>query len=124
MRTLSIDSPKVISSSPSEAIVELGTSFNLDCSYEGFPSPVVVWIMNDVLVTNKSSHDVTIVNIINSSNRNTSRLSRTITSSQSGPGKYSCIVVNSEGATINTFNVNLKGKPSLNAICSHYIYNQ
>ena len=113
----------MISSSPFETIVELGASFSLDCIYEGFPSPMVVWTMNNVLLTNESSHDVTIVNIINSSTSNTSRLSRTITSSHTGPGKYSCILVSSAGATINTFDVYLKSKLNSNLVGRNILSN-
>ena len=111
-----LDAPVVLSSSPSDTIVEFGASFSLDCSYEGFPVPLVIWTMNNILLTNESSHDVTIQNIVHSSTRHTSRLSRTIASSQSGPGKYSCIVANSVGTTIDTFDVYLKGKLILRLI--------
>ena len=113
-----LDTPVVLSSSPSDTIVELVASFSLDCSYEGFPSPLVIWIMNNVLLTNESSLDVTIQNIVHSSTRHTSRLSGTIPSSQSSPGKYSCIIANSAGITISTFDVYLKGKPILK-LCRH-----
>ena len=100
---VSSDAPEITTMSRSEDIVHVGETLTLDCSFVGFPTPNITWMLNNSFVF--SAESGVSVNTTQAGSGSTSRLTFTNVTMARAQGNYSCIVFNVVGNTNRNFNI-------------------
>ena len=89
--------------SKSEDMINVGEALTLDCSFVGFPTPNITWMLNDSFVFLAESG--VSVNTSQSGSGSISRLTFINVTVASTWGNYSCIVSNVAGNSSRNFEI-------------------